>query len=243
MGFALPILSPIPPARTCVWMDAGVVAFRLCDHGFACEHCSFDAAMRGDPRAHTIDEFLPASRASAAWCFPADRLYTRGHLWVQLIRDGRVRAGIDACASRLLPPLRQVRLTPAPIDLRVRDPLCTLIITGGELPLASPVSGRVCCWNESLVDTPSLLNTEPYAGGWLAELTLPRSDDLDRFLPADAANAQADRDARLFRRQVAFHLLSLEGGPEPWIDATSLEATQCLLGTDPFVALARQILH
>ena len=35
------------PAETCVWMDAGVLAYKLCDRGFDCSHCPLDAALRG----------------------------------------------------------------------------------------------------------------------------------------------------------------------------------------------------
>lgn len=31
----------------CVWMQAGVVGYKLCDRGFDCDLCPFDAALRG----------------------------------------------------------------------------------------------------------------------------------------------------------------------------------------------------
>jgi hypothetical protein len=41
---------PPPPVRVepCVWMSAGLVAYKLCDRGFECESCPFDQAMRGE---------------------------------------------------------------------------------------------------------------------------------------------------------------------------------------------------
>ena len=45
MDCALPILTSARTSPTCIWMDAGAVAFRLCDRGFECDHCPFDAAM------------------------------------------------------------------------------------------------------------------------------------------------------------------------------------------------------
>jgi hypothetical protein len=38
------------PARSpeqCVWMQAGVVGYKLCDREFDCDLCPFDAALRG----------------------------------------------------------------------------------------------------------------------------------------------------------------------------------------------------
>jgi len=32
----------------CVWMLADVVAYKLCDREYDCEHCPFDRALRGN---------------------------------------------------------------------------------------------------------------------------------------------------------------------------------------------------
>lgn len=47
-----PVPRPAPPQPAysglpCVWMSAGLVAYKLCDRGFECESCPFDQAMRG----------------------------------------------------------------------------------------------------------------------------------------------------------------------------------------------------
>lgn len=36
-----------PNAQTCVWMEAGVISFWLCNREYDCEHCPLDAALRG----------------------------------------------------------------------------------------------------------------------------------------------------------------------------------------------------
>lgn len=35
----------------CIWMSAGLVAYKLCDRGFECDGCPFDQAMRGGTAA------------------------------------------------------------------------------------------------------------------------------------------------------------------------------------------------
>jgi len=49
-----PLASVMPPGLLpCVWMSAGLVAFKLCDREGECESCPFDQAMRspqGGPR-------------------------------------------------------------------------------------------------------------------------------------------------------------------------------------------------
>ena len=50
----LPLAGVMPPGvLPCVWMSAGLVAFKLCDREGECEGCPFDRAMRspqGSPR-------------------------------------------------------------------------------------------------------------------------------------------------------------------------------------------------
>jgi hypothetical protein len=40
-----------PPAQACVWMEAGVLRYWLCNHDFDCDNCPLDAALRGVPLA------------------------------------------------------------------------------------------------------------------------------------------------------------------------------------------------
>ncbi|MFL6213965.1 MAG: hypothetical protein ACJ74J_08740 [Blastocatellia bacterium] len=37
--------NSLEPSAECVWMQAGVVGYKLCDRQFDCEHCPFDLAL------------------------------------------------------------------------------------------------------------------------------------------------------------------------------------------------------
>ena len=41
--------TPHPPPIRCVWMDAGVVNYKLCDRGYDCERCPLDQALHRRP--------------------------------------------------------------------------------------------------------------------------------------------------------------------------------------------------
>ena len=41
--------TPQPPSIRCVWMDAGVVNYKLCDRGYDCERCPLDQALHRRP--------------------------------------------------------------------------------------------------------------------------------------------------------------------------------------------------
>ena len=42
------VRRPAGAPTRCVWMEAGVVGYKLCDREFDCDHCPFDAALRGE---------------------------------------------------------------------------------------------------------------------------------------------------------------------------------------------------
>ena len=54
----------------------------------------------------------------------------------------------------------------------------------------SPVSGEVVEVNKAIVDTPALINTEPFAGGWFFKVKLANPAELDALLTPDQYTAQ-----------------------------------------------------
>ena len=52
--------------------------------------------------------------------------------------------------------------------------------------LFSPVNGEVVEVNQEAVDTPELVNSEPYGRGWLIKVRLSDSSELDGLLSAEA---------------------------------------------------------
>ena len=52
-----------------------------------------------------------------------------------------------------------------------------------------PVSGEVHAVNEALVDTPELVNSDPYGLGWILEVSLADASELENLLDADAYRA------------------------------------------------------
>lgn len=242
MERSLPILSSSEPAPTCVWMDAGVLSYRLCNRGFACETCPLDAAIRSDPRRTAPCAAVPAEVAATCPAFPDDRLYADSHLWVQIVGLDRARVGLDAFAASLLAPVDDV---PSPVHvghLHPGDRLCTLRIIGGEVQLLSPVSGEVRGWNQRLMAAPAVLTTEPYSAGWLAEIALTQPGELFSLRHADAAMERARLSWRRFGRQTALALLAGELSERMWLEPCLLDAARRTVGAASFATIVRDAL-
>ena len=58
-------------------------------------------------------------------------------------------------------------------DLVVADKVCGEVeSTKSVSEIFAPVSGTITAVNEALVNTPELVNSQPYGDGWLAEISL-----------------------------------------------------------------------
>lgn len=162
--------SPLLPEGTlpCVWMTAGLVAYKLCDMEYDCDNCPYDTALQG---GRIVSQELHIKGAPPAkWEFRGDRRYHRSHGWVQAVNETYMRYGLDVFAGRLLAHATSVVLPPVRSRI-VRDrPACWVVDEAELIPLRSPISGTVTRVNMKVQHTPSLLATSPYDDGWLLEV-------------------------------------------------------------------------
>ncbi len=214
----------------CIWMDAGVVGYKLCDRDFQCDHCPFDGTMHrgnrsagkpGTPRPAGVsaDSMSPADNrlsilltALGQGDFPEDRLYHHGHAWVKTLAHAVVEVGIDHMAASLLGSLASIVLPSPQSRIIHRMPWCWLIHREGALSLYSPVHGIVGTVNERLIEHPELLIQEPYDDGWLVrvqtESSVPEANTLST---ASQHRARVHQEAEELRTSI---LHSLKKAPD-----------------------------
>lgn len=228
--------------RTCIWMDAGVLTYRLCDRDFDCEHCPLDSALRCDSRYASGTDFPAHAQACLAARFPADRVYSRSHTWLQTMDEhgSLMRFGVDEFATSFIDAPHRLRRAPCTDVVRSGEALCVLELDGGGLTLESPVTARVTHWNEAVTDDPSALIEDPFAAAWIAELTLDSLDDLAGLIEGCEARRRARFDVRRFRRRVAFELLA-DGATPNLVPAFS--GLRQILGPERYLALVRELIH
>lgn len=182
-------------AEPCVWMTAGLVAWKLCDRDFDCESCPLDAALRGVGGLAPRWRETPA--AEPAEDFPADRRYHQRHAWAAERPGGAVRLGVDAPAARLLGPPDAVILPAPGCRLRRGEAACWLVAGGELIAVRSPVTGTVERCNPRLHRSPGLIADAPYADGWLLEVgCVDAAAELARLLDAGAAYDRAGEEQR-----------------------------------------------
>lgn len=111
---------------------------------------------------------------------PADLKYTKEHEWVRdLATAGTVSVGITDFAQGALGDIVYVQM-PKVGDTVVSGKVCGEVeSTKSVSEIFAPVTGKVISINESLSNSPELINSDPYNAGWLVEIELSEtSSDL-----------------------------------------------------------------
>ncbi|MBI4456614.1 MAG: glycine cleavage system protein H [Acidobacteria bacterium] len=103
---------------------------------------------------------------------PNDRYYDPvNHLWARVdSATGRIVVGLDALGLSALGDLVYVTLQPVGTPVRRGEPVGTLEAAKMTGDLIAPVSGILIGRNELVLRDPSLVNRDPYEGGWIASI-------------------------------------------------------------------------
>ena len=113
-----------------------------------------------------------------------DLKYTKDHEWVKV--EGKLaRVGITDHAQTELTEIVFVELPAADKDVKVGEVLGNVESVKTVSEVFSPVSGVVKDSNGKLVDSPELLNKDPYGQGWVAVVEMSNPAELSALMSAD----------------------------------------------------------
>jgi len=120
--------------------------------------------------------------------YPEDLKYTSEHEWVRSPgeTEGAVRVGITHYAQDALGDIVYVSLPEIGDQITAGSTCGELESTKSVSDVYAPLSGEVVARNESLDATPELVNSDPYAGGWLFEVAPSNPAELDGLLDSAA---------------------------------------------------------
>jgi glycine cleavage system H protein len=117
---------------------------------------------------------------------PSHLQYTDSHEWVSTEDNDNVRIGISDHAQEQLGDLVFVELPVVGDELSQGDPCAVVESVKAASDIYAPVSGKVVEINEDLDANPALINADPYGDGWLFEIELIDSEELDGLKDAEA---------------------------------------------------------
>ena len=117
--------------------------------------------------------------------FPSDLKYSQDHTWVRVDED-RATVGITDFAQSWIGNLINIDIFE---DGSVIEPLGLFGIletSKVSFELYSPIGGTVIKRNDKLLDQITLINQEPYEGGWMIVLRMRDIQDLANLMDANA---------------------------------------------------------
>lgn len=98
---------------------------------------------------------------------PGGYFFDRSHTWTFMERDGRIRVGLDCFLQKITGAITKVDMKHPGEMVKKGETVFAIIQNGKRLQVKSPVTGIVREQNGKLLTNASLINTEPFAEGWV----------------------------------------------------------------------------
>ena len=117
---------------------------------------------------------------------PSHLKYTESHEWVDANDEGKARIGISDHAQVALGDLVYVELPAVGDELSQGDACAVVESVKAASDIYTPVSGTVIAINEDLDADPAIINSDPYNDGWLFELELIDTEELEGLKDAES---------------------------------------------------------
>ena len=117
---------------------------------------------------------------------PSHLKYTESHEWVNANEDGNALIGITDHAQAALGDLVFVELPAVGDEISQGDPVAVVESVKAASDIYTPVSGRIIAVNEDLDADPAIINSDPYNDGWLFEIELIDTEELEGLKDAEA---------------------------------------------------------
>lgn len=113
-----------------------------------------------------------------------DVKYTKDHEWVKV--EGNIaRVGITDHAQHELTEIVFVELPEVGKEVKKGEVVANVESVKTVSEVFTPVSGSVKESNGKLVDSPELLNKDPYGEGWVVAIEVTDASELSGLLSAD----------------------------------------------------------
>lgn len=131
---------------------------------------------------------------------PQGVLYSENHTWAHMAKSGIAHVGLD---DLLLHITGEVKLQyhKNPGDSVQKGELMTEIDHQGKLlQIFSPISGKVMETNQVLIESPGILNEDPYESGWVCKIKPSNwKAETQSYYLAESATEWSQREVVRFR--------------------------------------------
>lgn len=116
---------------------------------------------------------------------PNNLKYTETHEWVQKNDDGTLTIGITDHAQSLLGDIVFIDLPELNSAFATGDESGVIESVKAASDIYCPIAGEVVEINETLLENPALVNSDPYGDGWIFRIKPEDIEELNDLLSAE----------------------------------------------------------
>ena len=111
--------------------------------------------------------------------------YTKEHEWIK-IKDDIAVIGISDHAQAELTDIVFVELPEVGKEIKKGEEFCVVESVKSVSEIYAPLSGKIVKVNNTLEDSPEVINESPYDEGWLVELEISDKSEVSDLLDVEA---------------------------------------------------------
>ena len=101
-----------------------------------------------------------------------DKIYTKEHEWIEVIENNMAIIGITDFAQKQLGDIVFVELPEKGKSFNKGEEIAVVESVKAASEVYSGVSGKVIAVNESIINEPQIINSDPENGGWLVKIEI-----------------------------------------------------------------------
>ena len=115
---------------------------------------------------------------------PADLKYTKQHEWTRI--EGNIATiGVTDFAQSELGDIAWLEMPEVGDETKIGETFGTIEAVKTVEDLYAPISGKIIEINSELLDSPELVNDDPYGRGWIVKLEISDEAEIAKLLSAD----------------------------------------------------------
>lgn len=116
--------------------------------------------------------------------YPKELKYHKEHTWAEPL-NGNAKIGITDFAQESLGDIVYIELPSVGDEVVADESLGEVESTKAVSKIYAPISGKVVAVNDNVVEAPETLNEDMYEEGWLIEIEVSDSGELENLMTAD----------------------------------------------------------
>ena len=115
---------------------------------------------------------------------PKKLKYTKDHEWV-LIENNIATVGITDFAQGELGDIVYIEVDTLDETVASEAVFGTVEAVKTVSDLFAPLTGKIISFNDALIDTPELVNSDPYGEGWMVKIEIEKQEEIENLLNAE----------------------------------------------------------